>query len=266
MLTTPVPLGYDSFMGELLTAIDANRLHEFLFLLTAFVSEVLGTIGGFGSSTFFVPLAALLEPFEVVLVLTSLLHVAGNLTKIYLFRKDFNWMVVRQFAVPALLMTFVGALLVKYVDTSSMTGWLGWVLFLLVLIKHFVTPEKIANNKVAVKSLSALSGFMTGLFGTGGAIRAVALSALSLPKNTFIITSASIDLFGDIGRLAIYLKDFSLTREHWFYVPALILIAMLGSWFGKYLLQFVSEKVFQKIVTLMVIAVGLFLILSNAYT
>ena len=49
-----------------------------LFFLIAFLSEIVGTIAGFGSSVFFVPLAGFLFGFHEVLALTSILHVFSN--------------------------------------------------------------------------------------------------------------------------------------------------------------------------------------------
>ena len=46
----------------------------FVFFLLALLSEVVGTIGGFGSSVFFVPLAGFFFDFHTVLALTSILH------------------------------------------------------------------------------------------------------------------------------------------------------------------------------------------------
>ena len=43
----------------------------FLFFLIALLSEIVGTIGGFGSSVFFVPLAGLFFDFHTVLALTQ---------------------------------------------------------------------------------------------------------------------------------------------------------------------------------------------------
>ena len=51
---------------------------------TAFLSEVIGTIAGFGSSVFFVPLAGLFFDFHTVLALTSILYVFSNAAKLVL--------------------------------------------------------------------------------------------------------------------------------------------------------------------------------------
>ncbi len=58
-----------------------------LFLLIALLSEVVGTIAGFGSSVFFVPLAGFFFDFHQVLALTSILRVFSNAAKLAFFRQ-----------------------------------------------------------------------------------------------------------------------------------------------------------------------------------
>jgi uncharacterized membrane protein YfcA len=54
--------------------------HLPLFILLSLIVEVLGTIGGFGSSLFFVPIASYFLDFHSVLGITALFHVLSNLT------------------------------------------------------------------------------------------------------------------------------------------------------------------------------------------
>jgi uncharacterized membrane protein YfcA len=61
---------------------------EYLFLLLALLAEIIGTVGGFGSSVFFVPVANFYFDFQTVLGITALFHVASNLSKIAMFRKE----------------------------------------------------------------------------------------------------------------------------------------------------------------------------------
>jgi uncharacterized protein len=62
----------------------------FLFFLIALFSEVVGTVAGFGSSVFFVPLAGLFFDFREVLALTSILHVFSNAAKLALLAGTFD--------------------------------------------------------------------------------------------------------------------------------------------------------------------------------
>ncbi|MDX1550365.1 MAG: hypothetical protein R3278_07445, partial [Lysobacter spongiicola] len=53
-----------------------------LFLALALLAEVAGTVGGFGSSVFFVPIANFFFDFESVLGITALFHLASNASKL----------------------------------------------------------------------------------------------------------------------------------------------------------------------------------------
>jgi uncharacterized protein len=76
------------------------------FILLAYAAEVSGTVGGFGSSMFFVPIAGYFFDFHSVLGITALFHVLSNLTKIAFFRDGFDKKLCRNLGIPAVL--FVG--------------------------------------------------------------------------------------------------------------------------------------------------------------
>ena len=63
---------------------------EYVFLLLALLAEIIGTVGGFGSSVFFVPVANFYFDFQTVLGMTALFHVASNLSKIAMFKKGID--------------------------------------------------------------------------------------------------------------------------------------------------------------------------------
>ena len=62
-----------------------------VFLLLALIAEIIGTIGGFGSSVFFVPIGNFYFDFYSVLGLTAVFHLSSNLSKIFLFKKGHSW-------------------------------------------------------------------------------------------------------------------------------------------------------------------------------
>ena len=232
--------------------------HEAILIGLAVVSEVLGTLGGFGSSTFFVPLASLLEGIRVVLAVTSLLHVFSNFAKLGLLGRYVDRGLVVRFLPTTLLLTSVGAWLTTRVSGNALTGGLGAILVALS-VTFLARPRlKLATSTTAVVGASALSGFLTGLVGTGGAIRGLALTAFDLRKNTFVATSAAIDLLPDALRAFIYLREGYLDRSHFFYVPLLALAAYGGTILGTRLLKKVSERAFRKVVLGLVLAIGAF--------
>src|SRR3989338_10729962 len=89
-----------------------------LFFPAAFVSEILGTIAGFGSSTIFLPLALLFVDFHTALVLVAFVHVFGNIGRISFFRHGLDKKLLLKFGLPSVLLTLSGAMLVPYLPQS----------------------------------------------------------------------------------------------------------------------------------------------------
>ena len=85
-----------------------------LFTLLALVAEIIGTISGFGSSVFFVPVAAYFFDFHSVLGITAIFHVFSNLSKIYFFKRGVNWNIVLYLGIPAIIFVSLVAYLRKF--------------------------------------------------------------------------------------------------------------------------------------------------------
>ncbi|MBC7457274.1 MAG: sulfite exporter TauE/SafE family protein [Bdellovibrionaceae bacterium] len=83
--------------------------HETYFLILAFFSELIGTLGGVSSSTLFIPLGKLFESIQVTLALTALLHVMGNSVRTIMYWKNINWPLTLKFGIPSIIMTGLGA-------------------------------------------------------------------------------------------------------------------------------------------------------------
>ena len=98
---------------------------------------------------------------------------------------------------------------------------------------------------------------MAGLIGTGGAIRGIALAAFDLEKNVFVAASAAIDSGVDFSRMIVYLRSNYLTPEFYWYVPGLVLVAFIGSYVGKVVLNKIQQKSFRRIVLVLIFVIGL---------
>ncbi len=236
------------------------KSHDLLLLVFSFFSEALGTISGFGSSTFFVPLAVSIESFGFVLVLTAILHCFGNISKIYLFRENFPKILILQLGLPSVVFTGIGALLSSRFSSDLLMRLLGMVLVIISAVKILQKSRITHLHSKASIVLCGVSGFLTGLVGTGGAIRGMALTMLQLEKHSFIVLSAGIDLGGDLLRAGIYLSQGKMDWNQWFYIPLLGVTAALGAITGKRILTHINQKQFEKIVAVFVFFSGLTMI------
>lgn len=165
-------------------------MQELWFFGLLLVAEVLGTVGGFGSSMLVMPLAGFFLPFDQALGLTALFHVFSNGAKIMLFRTGLSKKLLLTMGLPAVLGVVLGARLTAFLPAEHMMLVLSGVLVLLSLI-FLLAPDLRIDASTRNASLGgAASGLIAGLVGTGGAIRGLTLAAFDLEKNVFISTSA----------------------------------------------------------------------------
>ncbi len=230
----------------------------YLFVILALISEIIGTISGFGSSILFVPVASMFFDFKTVLGITAVFHVFSNLSKIALFRQGVNKEISIKLGIPAVIFVLIGAWLTSYIPLLEMELFMNITLIGLSLFLLYNFNKSIAQTNTNLYLGGIFSGFLAGLVGTGGAIRGITLAAFQLPKDIFIATSALIDLGVDAGRAIVYISNGYFEKEYIVLIPALMLISILGSYLGKLVLKHTSELVFRYIVLVIIIITSIF--------
>jgi len=234
----------------------------FYFTLLALLAEILGTIGGFGSSLFFVPIASYFLDFHSVLGITALFHVSSNVFKIVLFKKGVDRKLVLSMGIPAVIFVTAGAFASRFIPVTILEIFLALFLITISIILWVVPNIAIKPSPVNASVGGILSGFIAGLVGTGGAIRGIALASFNYTKDAFIATSAFIDLGVDISRSIVYLFNGYIWTKDLYLVPILLLVSVSGTFIGKKILQRVSEKQFKSFVLIMILATGITTLIS----
>ncbi|WP_101445278.1 sulfite exporter TauE/SafE family protein [Aquimarina sp. MAR_2010_214] len=234
-----------------------------IFVILAILSEILGTVGGFGSSVYFVPIANLFLDFQSVLGITALFHLSSNTTKIVFFRKGLDKKIVLALGIPAIVFVSVGAYFSKHIDPEILTYILGFFLIGLSLLFLIFKQFKVKSNTKSAIIGGSLSGLSAGLLGTGGAIRGITMSAFKMNKDKFIATSAVIDLGVDFSRTVVYYFNGYIHQHDMYLVPILIVVSIIGTWIGKKILNKISQEQFRKFVLFLILGIGIISVISN---
>ncbi|MEZ4915891.1 MAG: sulfite exporter TauE/SafE family protein [Chitinophagales bacterium] len=236
---------------------------SYLFLLLSLIAEIFGTIGGFGSSVFFVPIANFYFNFESVLGITAIYHLSSNLSKIVLFKKGLDKKLLINIGIPSVIFVIIGGLLTKVFNNSYLELFLG--VFLVILALLFLIKKELVINPIRRNAIigGSLSGFSAGLLGTGGAIRGLTMSAFNLEKTVFIATSAFIDFLIDFSRTFVYYYNGYIHKHDLIYVPFLIIIGIVGTLIGKKILNYIPQDKFKQISLSLILIIGIITLVNT---
>jgi uncharacterized membrane protein YfcA len=234
-----------------------------IFFLLTLLAEIVGTIGGFGSSLFFVSAAQFFYDFKTVLALTGILHIFSNVSKLFFFRKTIEWKLVWWLGISSILFAVAGSYVTTLVEFRFAKLVLGLFLVSLSTLLFFRPDIEISPTKRNSIVSGVAAGFLAGFIGTGGAIRGLALSAFHLEKNLFVGTSAAIDFGVDFSRTLVYLEQNYLDSRLLVNIPLMLVAAFLGSYLGKKLLNQIRQETFQKIVLALIFVMGVSLLVEQ---
>lgn len=241
----------------ILYPLNTAKSMDLIFFFFALISEVIGTMVGFGSSTIFLPLASFVFDFKIVLVLVAFHHLFGNLGRMAFFKYGIDKNLIIKFGLPSILFTIIGAFLAKNLPQETLKAILGIFLALysvISLLKKDLQANPTTTNNIIG---GGISGFFAGLVGTGGALRAAFLTSFDLPKEKYIATAAIVAIAVDATRIPIYLIDGSFSGRFYWYLPILFIIAVSGSFIGEKIVNKIPQEKFKKLVLLAIFLVSI---------
>lgn len=236
-----------------------------LIAILTVVASTVGTMTAFGTSTIMVPILLLFFPVPETLLFVGIIHWFGNMWKLLLFRRGFQWKLILAFGLPGIIATYIGASLMFDVNPQILSRVLGGFIVAYVFYLFFRSSFKIPQSLPASICGGALSGFCAGIFGIGGAVRALFLSAFNLPKEIYIATAGAIALAIDTTRLSRYLIGGAhLDNKLLWALPLFIIASFIGAKIAKRLVDKIPQKHFRTVVAVFLLLVGLKLLILSS--
>lgn len=234
-----------------------------IFLLCAFVSAVFATLAGFGSSTLMVPVAMFFMDIKTAVFLVACFHLFNNLFKVKLFFTSIDFKLFKSFGIASILFAFVGARLITTLPSDILKIVVAVFLIAFAMYSFLKPSFKIAYTNINSFIGGALSGFLAGLIGLGGAVRGMFLLSFGIKKEAYIATSALIAFVVDLTRIPTYIS-MNIVEDAGYYrlLPFLFIIGLVGVRVGKSLLTRINQELFHKIVLTAVFAIGVKLLFT----
>ncbi|AKB57886.1 sulfite exporter TauE/SafE family protein [Methanosarcina barkeri] len=233
----------------------------YIALLTLLAS-LIGTMAGFGISTIMVPILLIILPLPQTLLLVGIVHWFNDIWKILLFRKGIRWKLLLTFGLPGIFASFLGSFLSLKISREILSRALGMFLIAYVIFIIFNRTFKLSQKLSVAISGGTLTGFFAGIFGIGGEINAVALSAFNLKKAVYVATAGAIAFMIDSTRIATYIQggtrlDPVLISGFLIFIP----VSLIGAMIGKIGIEKIPQEKFRNFVAVFIFLFGLKLVL-----
>ncbi|MBI3109567.1 sulfite exporter TauE/SafE family protein [Candidatus Daviesbacteria bacterium] len=235
---------------------------EILYIsVLTLVAATIGTITGFGTSTLMIPVLVIFFPPVEAIFLVAIIHWFGNIWKVALFRSGFNLRLLILFGVVGLATSYLGAYISLGANEQILLRFLGAFLAGYSIFLIFQSKFKIPAGNLTALLGGALSGFFAGMFGIGGAIRSLFLTAFDLPKATYIATAGAIGLLVDSTRIITYFTGgATLPGKLWYGLLLFIPVSFIGAQIAKKIVDKIPQNEFRIVISVFLFAIGLKLI------
>jgi uncharacterized membrane protein YfcA len=232
--------------------------------ILAFVAGATSAVAGFGIGSILTPLLALAIGAKLAVAAAAVPHFLGNAVRLWTLRDRVDKDVIKTFGLMSAAGALAGALLHAWTAVSALKIAMAVILIIAGALGVFGLIDRVRMGRKGAWTAGAVSGFLGGLVGNQGGIRAAAMLALDVRKEVFVATAVAIALVVDGARMPVY--AFSVGREllaHWPIVATACGGVLLGTLTGKTLLGWIPETKFRRIVSGLLVALGIAILLSR---
>ena len=232
-----------------------------IIAICALIAAALTVPAGFGLSTMLTPLVLLVVGPHEAVALVAVVHAAHNAAKYVSLKEHVDFSAFKRYGIWLVIGAILGALLQNQVPQEPLLVIIGVFLITLPILTlseswtGYRIPE--ANDRIGGFG----SGFMGGLSGHQGALRAMFLTRRLPDKMAYAATASILALCVDLSRIPVYLfYRSSEFIEHMQLLVVLVIAALIGVQVGKKWLKSLKSEWIQKGVMLGIVGSGIFYI------
>ena len=229
----------------------------------SFLAGAISAVAGFGIGSILTPLLGLGIGVKLAVAAAAIPHFAGNALRLWTLRDRIDKSVLKTFGLMSAAGALLGAILHAIAAAPALKIVMAVILIAAGALGVLGWMERLRLGRRGAWVAGGVSGFLGGLVGNQGGIRAAAMLALNVRREVFVATAVAIALVVDGARLPVY--AFSVGPQLIGMWPLLLTSTVgviLGTLFGKVLLGRVPESAFRRVVSALLIALGVALLAS----
>ncbi len=232
--------------------------------IVAFLAGAINSIAGFGIGSILTPLFALGIGVRLGVAAASIPHFAGNIVRFWTLRQRVDKTVLKTFGLMSAVGALLGALLHAVAATPALKIVLAIVLIVTGALGAAGWTDRLRVGHRGASVVGAASGFLGGLVGYQGGLRAAAMLALDVRKEVFVATTVAIAIVVDGARLPVYAVSVGGgLMEIWPLLLIAVVSVSAGTLLGRVLLGRLPEKMFRRTVGALILALGVAMLMAR---
>jgi len=241
-------------------------ISEIMFLiLIAVVGVVAGamaSVSGFGIGSLLTPVLSLQVGTKLAVAAVSIPHLAATGFRFWLMRDRVDRRLLWSFGVMSAAGGLTGALLSIVAESPILNSVFGVLLIFTGVMGLAGFSDRLRFHGWAAWVAGFVSGMLGGLVGNQGGIRSAAMFGFDVPRQAFVATSTAVGLIVDGARMPVYLvTSGNQVASLWPVLMAATVGALLGTFIGERVLRRIPEPIYRRLVAVLVMALGVFMLL-----
>jgi uncharacterized membrane protein YfcA len=231
----------------------------------AVLAGMVAAVAGFGIGSLLTPVLAYEVGTKIAVALVALPHMGGTALRFWMLRGHVDRRILLNFGIASAVCGLVGAVLHTFLPNIVLSRVFGGLLVLAGISSSIGLMERLHLPRWAAWVAGGWSGIFGGLVGNQGSIRSAALLGFHVPRDAFVATATAIALLVDVGRVPVYVAtQGSLIVELWAWIAIALGGVIVGTLLGTRLLRRIPEDVFRRVVGLLVLAIGVYMLIRPA--
>lgn len=231
--------------------------------IASMIAGAIASIAGFGIGSVLTPTFGLEVPANIAVAAVSIPHLGATSYRLWLVRDHIDIQLLRSFGAMSAVGGLAGAGLGSQLASRSLEVVLAILLLFVGIGGLGGWTKRIRFTGLGAWLAGLFSGFLGGMVGNQGGLRAGAMTGLGVSRDAFVATATATGLIVDIARMPVYFA----TRWRdllplWPEILVMTVAVVIGTVLGMKLLRRIPETWFLNVVSLLLIGLGVWLILK----
>lgn len=231
----------------------------------AMLAGGIAAVAGFGIGSLLTPLFALHYGMKAAVGAVAIPHLVATALRFWRLRAHVDRRVFLTFGLMNAAGSLAGVLIHVWVDSPILTVVLGILLVFAGLVGLSGYADRMRFGQTTAWLAGVLSGAFGGLVGNQGGIRSAAMLGMGIQGAAFVATATAIGIAVDVVRMPVYFA--TETAPIATAAPAIVasvLGVVLGTLAGERMLRRIPWKLFRRVVSGVLLAVGGYLLITSS--